>query len=149
MYLSTLERKILNCIQEDIPLATQPFRILSHQLGITEKELLKNLKRLKDTGIIRRFSASVNHKKLKFKSTLLGLKVPVHKVNSLAKSIVNYPEVTHCYLRKGKYNLWVVFLYKNGKLKQFISELDRQIGKRHIVNLPTKRQFKLRTNLKL
>lgn len=149
MYLSANDRKILNCIQEDIPLEPQPFKTLSKRLAIKEDEFLQRIKRLKDKGIIRSFAAGLNHKKLKFKSTLLALKVPLNRVESIAKGLINYPEVTHCYLRKGEYNLWVVFLYRDGKLKRFIKKLDKQIGKDNILNLITKKQFKLKTSLRV
>lgn len=149
MPISALERKILNCIQEDIPFTSQPFKVLSRQLGIEEREFLRKLRQLKKRGIIRRFSAGLNHKKLKFKSTLLGIRVPGKKINPVVKNIVDYPQVTHCYLREGKYNLWVVFLYKNGKLKHFLRELDKQVGRENILNFVTKRQFKLQTSLKI
>lgn len=149
MPISALERKILNCIQEDIPFTSQPFKVLSRQLGVGEREFLRKLRQLKKRGIIRRFSAGLNHKKLKFKSTLLGIRVPGKKINPVVKNIVDYPQVTHCYLREGKYNLWVVFLYKNGKLKQFLKELDKQVGQENILNFVTKRQFKLQTSLKI
>lgn len=149
MPISALERKILNCIQEDIPFTSQPFKVLSQQLGIEEREFLRKLRQLKKRGIIRRFSAGLNHKKLKFKSTLLGIRVPGKKINPVVKNIVDYPQVTHCYLREGKYNLWVVFLYKNGKLKEFLRELDKQVGRENILNFVTKRQFKLQTSLKI
>ena len=149
MYLSASDRKILNCIQTDIPLESEPFKVLSKRLGMQEEELLENIRRLKEKGLIRSFRANLSHRKLKFRSTLLALKVPKERLNSLVKKITDYPEVTHCYLRKGEYNLWVVFLYKDGKLKRFIKKLDEQIGKDNILNLITKKQFKLKTSLKV
>lgn len=150
MRLSAIDRKILNCIQENIPLESQPFKILSKRLGIKEDELLERIKRLKDEGIIRSFAAHLDHRKLGFISSLIALKVPLSKINSIAKKVTDYPEVTHCYLRQGEYNLWVVFLcLKEEKLKQFLNKLAKLIGKENILTLPTKRQFKLKTRLKV
>ena len=149
MRLSALDRKILNCIQEDIPLEHEPFRILSHRVGIKEEKLIKRIKHLKDKGLIRRFSASLDHRKLKFKSTLLGLNVQGKKLESIAHDIAEYPETTHCYLRKGQYNLWVVFLYQNGRLRELLNKLEREIGRENILNLVTQRQFKLKTRVRI
>ena len=150
MYLSATDRKILNLIQGDIPLSTQPFKILSSRLGIAENEFLQKIKRFKKGGVIRHFSASLNHKKLKFKSSLIALKVPLNRIESIANSAIEYPEVTHCYLREGEYNLWVVFLcLEDKKLKKFLNKLAKQVGKENILNLPTKRQFKLNSKLRL
>ncbi|MFA4842675.1 MAG: Lrp/AsnC family transcriptional regulator [Candidatus Omnitrophota bacterium] len=149
MRLSTLDRKILNCIQEDIPLEREPFRVLSQRVGIKEERLIKRIKHLKDKGFIRRFSASLDHRKLKFRSTLLGLKVPGDKIESIARDITGYPEVTHCYLRNGAYNLWAVFLYQDGRLRKLLNTLEREIGRENILNLVTKRQFKLKARIRL
>lgn len=146
MYISTLERKILNCIQKNIPFASKPFKILSKRLGLEEDELLRQMRRLKKNGVIRNLSAHLNHRKLGFISTLIALKVPLSKVDSLAKKIIRYPQVTHCYLRQGEYNLWVVFISsEEEKLRKFLRRLTRALGRQNILNLVTKRQFKLKT----
>lgn len=147
--LSTTDRKILNCIQEDLPLTPQPFRAISKKVGLEESQLLKRIRELKDKGIIRNLRGRINHRKLKFKSTLIAFKIPKDKIEPFAKKISSRPEVTHCYLRKGEYNLWTVFIYKNGGLKKMLNGLTRDIGEDNILNLPTKRQFKLKTSLKI
>ncbi len=150
MYLSAIDRKILNLIQRDIPLSTEPFKVLSSQLGIAEDKFLQKIRQFKKRGIIRNFSASLNHRKLDFKSSLIALRVPLNRIESIAKSIIEYPEVTHCYLRKGEHNLWLVFLcMKDKELNFFLVKLAKQIGKENILNLPTIRQFKLNGKLRL
>ena len=150
MRLSAIDRRILNFIQEDIPFEVEPFKTLSKKVGIDREEFIERLKKLKEEKFIRTFSARLNHKRLKFKSTLLGLKIPLNKIESIAGDIVKYPEVTHCYLREGEYNLWVVFLcLKKKRLDGFLRKLSKQIGRGNILNLTTKRQFKLKTDLKI
>ena len=80
MRLSALEGRILNNIQSGFPLVPQPFKILSTQLGIKEEALIQTLKRLKDEGIIRNFAISLNHIKLGFKSSLVGIRAPSDKI---------------------------------------------------------------------
>lgn len=150
MQLSAIDRKILNCIQEDIPIDSEMFKILSDQLDIEQQELLKRIKRFKQEGIIRSFNARLNHRKLGFKSTLLGMRVATDQLDSIVKELVSYREVTHCYLREGEYNLWAVFLCLNQEeLDNFVRKLTKQLGAENIQNLITKKQFKLRTRLKI
>ena len=146
--LSAIERKVLNCIQEDIPLTEQPFKILADRIGIEEVELLGYIKALKNKGIIRRFAAGLNHRKLGFKSSLVALRVPNEKLADISGELIKYNEVTHCYLRKGEYSLWVVFIYKNGTLKKVLDKLAKRIGRDNILSLPTRKQFKLKTTIK-
>lgn len=150
MCLSALECKILNNIQRDLPFLPQPFKVLSNQLGIKEEILVQMLKRLKEKGIIRNFAISLNHTKLGFRSSLVGLRVSSNKIESLANDITSYPEVTHCFLRRGDYNLWSVFIYsKKERLQHFLDKLAKRVGKENVLNLPTKKKFKLDTRLKI
>lgn len=149
MRLSALDRKIINCIQEDIPLTARPFAVLSQKIGIKERLLLERLRQLKDKGLICRFSGRINHKQLKFKSTLLGLRVPPKRVEEISGKLRNLSEVTHCFLRKGRYNIWTVVIYKNGALKKILKDMEKSLGKENILNLTTQKKFKLKTNLKI
>lgn len=150
MRLSALERKVLNSIQEDIPFGPAPFKVLSKRLGIKERALLESIKRLKEKGVIRRFAASLDHRRLGFKSSLIASKVPLNKLNSVVKKVVSYCEVTHCYLRRGEYNLWTVFISpEEKKRRRFIDKLAKLVGRENILNLPTKRQYKLKTMLEI
>lgn len=149
MQLSAIERKILNCLQEDIPLSPAPFKILSKKIGIKERDLLKKIKELKTRGIIRSYASFLNHRALGFRSTLLALKVPQEEIEDIAAKLIKYTEVTHCYLREGEFNLWAVFLYKDGMFKNIMHKIAKQIGKESIMNLKTIKQYKLKTRLKV
>lgn len=147
--LSAIERKILNLLQKDVPLNYRPFNILAKRLGIKEANLLDKIKELKENGIIRSFSAGLNHKRLGFKSTLLALRVPLAKLEAVVNKAIKYPEVTHCFLRQGEHNLYIVAIYKNGKIKKILNKISQEIGKENILNLKTLRQYKLETRLKI
>lgn len=150
MRLSTLEGRILNNVQSDFPLVPQPFKVLADRLGIEEEALIQILKRLKDKGVIRNFAISLNHTKLGFRSSLVGLRVSSNKIEETAKDIIRYPEVTHCFLRAGDYSLWSVFIYsKKERMRQFLDKLAKRVGRENVLNLPTKKKFKLSTRLKI
>jgi DNA-binding Lrp family transcriptional regulator len=150
MRLSTIDRKIINSIQEDIPLESAPFKALSQDVGLSEDELLQRIKRLKDEGIIRTFAASLDHRKLGFKSTLIALRVSPDQVESIAGKIIVYPEVTHCYLRKGEYNVYVVFISPTKeRMDEFFGKLGEWVGKDNILDLATQKKFKLKTRFKI
>lgn len=149
MHLSAIDREILNCLQEDLPIDPKPFAILSKQLGITEDELLQRITKLKNNKIIRCFGARVNHKSLGFKSNLIAFRVSPEKIDYLAEKIIAYPEATHCFQRKGEYNLWVAFIYKNDRMNAFIKAMEKEIGENNILLLPTIKQFKLKTRLNI
>ena len=149
MQLSAIERKILNYIQQGIPLEPRPFKTLAEKVSIGEEGLIDKIKDLKDRGIIRGISAGINHINLGFKSTLVAFKTTPDNLETVVREVVVYPEVTHCFLRDGEYNLWAVFIYRNNRLRQFLTKMSSRLGEKNIISLPTQRQFKLKTNIKL
>lgn len=149
MRLSTLDRKILNLIQEEILPSSQLFKTMAEKIGITEEKLLAKIREFKEKGIIRAYSARLNHRKLGFESTLIALRVGDNDIDSMADYLTQQREVTHCYLRQGQFNLWFVFLYKDGQLREVLNKISQQIGRKNILNLKTIKKFKLQTRLKI
>lgn len=149
MRLSTLDRKILNLIQEEILPSSQLFKTMAEKIGITEEKLLAKIREFKEKGIIRAYSARLNHRKLGFESTLIALRVGDNDIDSMADYLTQQREVTHCYLRQGQFNLWFVFLYKDGQLREVLNKISKQIGRKNILNLKTIKKFKLQTRLKI
>ena len=73
------DRKLLNLIQQDFPIAAEPFAELGAQLGISETDVLERIKRLKDQGIIRRIGAVFDLRKLHFVSALCAARAAGHR----------------------------------------------------------------------
>ena len=65
------DRAILNEIQSHFPIRSRPFREVGRKLGLSEKEVLTRVDRLKKEGIIRRLGANFNSRQLGFTSTLV------------------------------------------------------------------------------
>lgn len=149
MRLSAIDRRILNHIQQDLPLSQRPFKVIAGKIGLSENRLLEKISKFREMGLIRDFAARVNHKKLGYSSTLVGLKVVASALERTAREIIIYPEVTHCFKRRGEYNLWVVFIYKNSRLKSILDKISDSVGRENILNLKTVKKFKLKTRLNL
>lgn len=150
MQLSAIDRRILNSIQEDIPLETEPFKKISRSLGIEEEEFLDRVKRMKKEGIIRTFAAGLSHRKLGYKGTLIAVRLPENEIETLAAELVAEPQVTHCYMREGEFNLYFVLICSSqDEINKFVDDLAGNVGRENIRNLTTKKQFKLKTRFKI
>ena len=55
------ERAILRIVQADLPDTLTPYADIARTVGCTEEEVLDLLSRLKQSGAIRRFGASIKH----------------------------------------------------------------------------------------
>ncbi len=53
--LDDTDRRLLNRLQEDLPLTPRPYADVAAELGITEQDLLDRLARMKADRVITRF----------------------------------------------------------------------------------------------
>ncbi len=137
------EKKLLNLIQKEFPLCSRPFKALGERVGLTEEEVLSFLKRLKEKGILRHLGASINSKKLGYRTCLCATSLPEEKLY-LAEEIARLPEVTHAYLRKHSLNFWFTLITPSeGKEKEIIAFLEKTYGI-EIKKFPTLKKFKVR-----
>lgn len=104
--LTELEIKILNRVQKDWKITKTPFAELSDELNIDESELIKTIKDLKESQIIRDISAIFNAESLGYDSALIALSVAEEKIENAASIINSHPGVSHNYLRDHTYNIW-------------------------------------------
>ena len=147
--LDETDRQILEKIQDDFPLEPKPFKPLAAELGLEEEELLRRLKRLKEKGVIRHFGASIDSRRLGFVTTLCALAAPEEKKEEIARLIAEFPEVTHCYLRRHRLNVWFTLVASSfARVEEILASIARRTGlsPRHF---PAERMFKLRAVFRL
>jgi DNA-binding Lrp family transcriptional regulator len=138
------DKTILNIIQTDFPVDTKPFTLLAKRVGIGEDEVLKRVKKLKETGIIRRMGAVFDTRKLGFASTLCAARVSEEKLKKFVAIVNSYPGVTHNYRRNHEYNVWFTFMASTEEeIKQSLMEISKKTGITDILNMPAKRNFKI------
>ena len=111
--LSETERKVINVLQEDLPLISNPFRNMAKKLDINVDDFLGYCRALLQRGVIRRYGASINHYKAGYRANAMTcLKVPHDKVETVAAGITSLRQVSHCYERETNsswsYNLYVM-----------------------------------------
>lgn len=147
--MDNIDKLILNKIQAEFPISERPFLELGRELGLEEADTLERVKKLKESGIIRRIGASFDSKKLGFKSTLCAIKVPEERVDEVADIINQYPEVTHNYLRNHAYNIWFTLITPSReRIYQILGEISQKSGITDVRDMPSTRVFKIAVNLR-
>ncbi len=142
------DRELLNEIQSDFPVESHPYRIIGDRIGMDENEVLERIARLKQEGIIRRFGASINSRRIGFVSTLLAARVPEDKFEDFVETVNACPGVTHNYQRHHEYNVWFTLISPSLEdKKQTIEELIGKTGV-EILELPAKSIFKIKVDFK-
>jgi DNA-binding Lrp family transcriptional regulator len=146
--ITELERRIINLIQGDLPVASRPFAVLADQLGIPESALLGEIRKLKERGIIRRFGATLRHQEAGFSSNaMIVWRVPEERLEEVGKLIAGFKEVTHCYQREPQrdwpYNLYSMVHGNNRKdCHEIAHRLSQKVGISEYTLLFSKKEFK-------
>ncbi|MBC8230071.1 Lrp/AsnC family transcriptional regulator [bacterium] len=148
--MDTTDKKLLNLIQSDFPITSEPYKEIGIKLGISESEVIQRLTNLKTNRIIRRIGATFNSKKLGYQSTLCAMKVPEERLDEVAKLVNSYPGITHNYLRNHDYNMWFTLITESeNKQNDILQEIQEKSGITDLLNLPAVRFFKVRVDFKL
>lgn len=141
--LTELQKQLCTLLQRGIPVCEKPFEKIANDLGVSAKQVLDDIRKLKDLGIIRRFRAIINHRTLGKASTLVTAHVPEDKLHDVTESVNNLSCVSHNYLREHSYNLWFTLQAQTAEeIENILSDLQKRFG---IVfhSLPVLRTFKL------
>ncbi len=149
MALSALDRRLLDLVQEGLPLVSRPFKALGEELGLSEEEVLERIKRFEQSGIVRHLGASVDSRRLGFVTTLCAVAVPPMEAEKVAQQIAALPEVTHCYLRRHRFNIWFTLVARDyAQVEEILQLLQQKFGvePRHF---PATKMFKLRATFRL
>jgi len=150
MVMDDTDRAILNEIQSDFPLEQRPYLELARRLGLSERDVIERVKRLKDRGIIRRIGGNFHSRKLNFTSTLCAAKVPEDKLDQFVRLVNSYPGVTHNYMRNHDYNVWFTFIAPSmAEIEKSLNEISRESGVEEIRNLPAVRTFKIKVDFEV
>ena len=126
--ISKKEYEILYEVQQ-LPLIPKPFQEIATRLGIEEEELIRICEKLKGEKKIRRFSASVAHRRLGFSSNpMTAVNVPKERIDMVGEMIAKEPDVTHCYSRTGfDYNIF--FIIHGKKRDEAVKRVERIVEK--------------------
>jgi len=109
--LSITDCAVINALQRDLPLNEKPFDLISAELSMETDIFIRHCQNLLQRGIMRRFSASINHKKLGFTANaMVCWEVPAKMVDTAGKKIATFQEVSHCYERETN-RLWPYNLF--------------------------------------
>jgi DNA-binding Lrp family transcriptional regulator len=128
--LTELEKRIIASIQKDMPVVERPYLKIAQDLGISETELLENLKALCERGVIRRFGATLRHQRAGFKANaMVAWKVDENRIEDVGQKMASFAQVSHCY-RRNPTEAWPYNLYTmvHAKDEQACREIARQMS---------------------
>lgn len=106
------ERAILRIVQADLPDSLTPYADIARTVDCTEEEVLDLLSRLKQSGAIRRFGASIKHQKTGWNhNAMVGWKVAPELVEECGAIAARHSHISHVYYRPSAAPDWPYELY--------------------------------------
>lgn len=149
----TLDLKILDALQDEIPLVARPWETIAARLDIPEHLLLERLQYLHETGVIRGISPIFESQAFGITAaTLVALPVPAGRIREVAGIVSRYPEVSHNFRRDHYYSLWFTLSAQNGEAlkKRLLNILDETgFSRDEILDLPTVKKIKINVRFPL
>jgi DNA-binding Lrp family transcriptional regulator len=148
--MDEVDRKILNSIQSDFPVESNPYAIIGEKAEIGEDEAYRRIMRMKEEGIIRRIGAIFDRAKLGYAGTLCAARVPEDEVKSFVSAVNAYPGITHNYRRNHDYNIWFTLIAPGREeIERIIGEITAETGISDILDMPACRTFKIKATFEL
>ncbi len=128
-----LQVEIIRRTQEPLPLVERPFDSWAQELGISPAELVCQLQKFRDSGVLRRIAAVLYHRRAGFKANgLAAWNVPDQRADSVGYFLAGYKSISHCYLRERApnwpYNLYtMIHAQAEEELVSFVEKLRAEL----------------------
>ncbi|MBU1689326.1 MAG: AsnC family transcriptional regulator [Gammaproteobacteria bacterium] len=98
--IDEIDRQIILATQSGLPLEPQPYHAVARLVGVSPEEVMARMRRMLETGMIRRIGAVPNHYALGYKANGMTVwDVPDEKVDELGARVGALDFVSHCYQR--------------------------------------------------
>ena len=137
--LDAMDRRLIVATQEGLPLVSRPYHAIAQELGIDAEAVMARLRRMLDSGVIRRIGAVPNHYALGYKANGMSVwNVPDDRIRELGQKIGELDFVSHCYHRPRHLPDWPYNLFamvhgrdraeveaKVAKIAALLGEADR------------------------
>jgi len=135
-FLDKVDSRIINLLQEGLPIVEAPFAAEAEKLGIAETDLLARLAALKTTGVLSRVGPMFNSSRFGGGLTLCAIAVPESRFDAVAAIINGFVEVAHNYAREHPFNMWFVLATeKEEQVAPILAEIER-LTETKVLNLP-------------
>lgn len=145
--LDDLDRRIINRLQDSLPLVERPYEAVAGELEISEAILLERLAALRESGVLSRFGPMYHAERLGGGLTLAALAVPEEDFEGMVERVNAFPEVAHNYRREHELNMWFVLATETPeRVGEVLGEIEAATGL-PVFNMPKAEEFHVRLHL--
>jgi DNA-binding Lrp family transcriptional regulator len=147
---------LLRELERGLPLVPAPFMVIGKRLDLLEDEVLQRIRTLRNAGIIRKFRARIDQRKLGVvANALVAWKPEGNGHGDFGAELAAFPSVTHCYEREPVPGRWeythytVHHGYSRESVEGDVEKIARSIGCHDYSVLFSTREFKRVPNVRM
>jgi len=143
--LDSIDLKLLDVLQREIPLVGHPFAEIGKHVGIDEAETLRRVSELR-SSVVRQISAIFDSRAIGYESSLVAAQIDPAHIDEAAEIISRHPGVSHNYQRAHAYNLWYTVAVPPDSqlgLRATVETLHELSGARYTRLMPALKVFKI------
>ena len=105
--MDPIDIRLLRELERGLPFVPTPFDEIGKRLGLSGDEGVERIRLMKEAGIIRKFRARIDQRKVGITANALVAWKPAGAgENDLGKLLAAFPSVTHCYERRPVPGRW-------------------------------------------
>jgi len=105
--MDPIDVQLLRELEHGLLLVPAPFEEIGDRLGLKGEEVMERIRLLKEAGIIRKFRARIDQRKVGITANALVAWKPAGSGgNDTGKIFAAFPSVTHCYERRPVPGRW-------------------------------------------
>lgn len=106
------QRALIALIQCGLPLVAEPYAEIARQVGMTEREVLRQIRMLLEQGVIKRLGVVVRHHELGYAANAMVVwDVADDRVREFGRRLGGLPYVRLCYRRPRRLPQWPYNLF--------------------------------------
>jgi len=139
--MDSVDARLVNCLQEGLPVCQRPYDKVAASLGLSVDELLSRVQRLLDDRVLTRFGPMFNAENLGGALSLCAMQVPQDRYDEIADLVNAFPEVAHNYERDHLLNMWfVIATERPEQAGTVLAEIEQVTGCR-VYDMPKQEEF--------
>jgi DNA-binding Lrp family transcriptional regulator len=139
--LDDVDATIINFLQDGFPRVPRPFAVVGEQLGLSESEVIKRVRRLREADVFTRFGPFFDAEAMGGAFCLCAMAVPVDRFEDVATKVNAHHEVAHNYERAHRLNMWFVLATQfPEQIDAVARDIERETGL-HVLLLPKLEEF--------
>lgn len=139
--MDSIDRALLNAMQEGLPVCAEPYADLAQQLNISQQQIVDRVQAMLEDKRLSRFGPMYRADSMGGVVTLAAMSVATADFEYVAHIVNAFDEVAHNYARAHEFNMWfVVAAESDTQIEQVLRTIEARSGYR-VYDMPKEEEY--------